>query len=609
LHVTVNITRDRMTQTKSGKYRMLKWTGGVVAVLIVILASAGIYINAKWKPFLTEIIKQGVYESSKHLYRLNFDDLHINLLAGSVTFDSLKLSPDTAVYNRLRERKLAPLHIYDVKMERLRLTHIGFYTAYKAKRINMKAIILDHASINVIHHKVPRFQDTTKVEKTLYEQISKTLKSIHVGSIKVLDADLDFVDGDKRKTLNSVKHLNINVSDVLVDSLSQYDTTRFYYAKNVDLNVAGYKSVSKDKMYTFKVDSVSGSVSKGSLSIKNFRMVPMYSEMAFSKKYGIQKDRFDLKIKSIKIRGFDFARVNSEGLFHANALSIGPAKIKIFKNKEVKPGVGSRREKFPQLALQNIELPLIVDTLLLRNVDVTYTAYNPIPEKRGTVHIGNIRGRLLNVTNDSLQLSKHQHLIANVKARFNQAIDLNLRLDFDLRAKDGAFTYSGNIGSFDMRALNPIAVALGMVSIQSGHVQKMDFNVRANKLGAHGSLHMYYTDLKVTLLKEGEEGEPMKKKKILSLLANTLVIKDSNPSGDNPLRVGLINYKRLPRSAFSSLLWNGVFSGMRESIGLSGVKSKPPIEAYKKVVEKLAERKERRQERREKRQKDRQEKQ
>jgi hypothetical protein len=208
---------------------------------------------------------------------------------------------------------------------------------------------------------------------------------------------------------------------------------------------------------------------------------------------------------------------------------------------------------------------------------------------------------LLNVTNDSLRISKHQHLTASVKARVNQAADLDVKIDFDLKAKDGAFTYSGTIGSFDMRALNPVAAALGMVSIQSGQVQKIDFDIRANKQGANGSLRMYYKDLKVNLLKEGDEGGPMKKKSFLSFLANTVVINNSNPANGKALRVGKIDYKRLPTGSFFSLMWNGVFSGMRETIGISGVKSQPPMKSYEKVLDKKAKRKQKRQEKRQKR--------
>jgi hypothetical protein len=562
-----------MTPGRPFKYILLRWIGGIIAFLIVILGVSALYVSAKWKPFLTEKIKEGVYEGSQHLYKLDFDDLHLNVLSGSISLDSLHLRPDTAVYNALKRKNRAPIHVFDIKMERLRLTRIGFFTAYRQKRINMNAIVLDHASINMIHHRVPAFQDTVKVEKTLYDQISKTLKSVHIRSIKILDADFDYLDGETARVLNSVKHVNINVTNVLLDSTSKQDTTRFYYSKDVDFEIAKYSSVTKNKMYTLKVDSVYGSASKGRVNLKGLRMIPMYPEMAFSRKYKTQKDRYDLDFKSIQILGLDFTRINAEGLLYARSIAIGPAKVNIFMNRELKRGT-EVKEKFPHLSLQKLEIPLIVNQVQLKQVRIAYTEYNPKTKQRGTLNIDNLRGKLLNVTNDSLRISKHPQISAQLNARMIKAADLNIRLTFNLKATDGAFTYKGHVGGFDMKSLNPIAEALGLVAIERGKVQKIDFDLRGNKSGVRGTTRMYYSDLKVQLLKKDEDGSGMKKKGLLSFLANTLVIKDANPSKGKPVRVSQVNFQREPTSSFFSALWKGLFVGMRETIGIPNKKTK-----------------------------------
>ena len=104
----------------------------------------------------------------------------------------------------------------------------------------------------MVYNKVPKRTDTVKDERTLYQQISKSLNSISVNDIKVIDADFDYYNGLKK--LNSVKHLSINVKDVLIDSASQYDTTRVFHTKDIAFALSGYSALSKDKMYTTKVD-------------------------------------------------------------------------------------------------------------------------------------------------------------------------------------------------------------------------------------------------------------------------------------------------------------------------------------------------------------------
>ena len=69
--------------------RVIKWIGSIVLALIVIIGSLTIYLSAKWKPLLTEKIKESVYEGSDHLYKIDFKDIHLNLVTGSAVLDSI----------------------------------------------------------------------------------------------------------------------------------------------------------------------------------------------------------------------------------------------------------------------------------------------------------------------------------------------------------------------------------------------------------------------------------------------------------------------------------------------------------------------------------------
>ncbi|TDO21523.1 AsmA family protein [Pedobacter duraquae] len=579
-----------MPAQKTGKYKLLKWIGGILGVIILILAIAAFYISAKWKPVLTEKIKSTVYEGSNHLYRINFTDLHINLLTGTAAMDSVSLSADTAVFNTLRKNGKAPVHLFELKMKQLKLTRIGILTAYFKKRINMNAIILDRPSINMLHFNVPKKTDTVKDDKTLYQMISKSLESIHIRTIKVLYADFDYLSGERRIVLNRVKNLNVNVTDLLIDSASQFDAKRFYYTKDVEFEMSGYKSVTKDKMYTMTMDSLKGSAADGIVNIKNFKMIPNYPDLTFSRKYSHQKDRYDLSFNRISLKGFDFVRFNTEALVYARSAKIGPAKVNVFMNRELPPPTFNKGRNYPQIALQRLEQPLIIDSVKLNNVDVAYTEYNPITKERGTVHIDNLNGNLLNVTNNDDQKAKHGHMLAKLSAVIMNA-PINININFNLLAKDGAFHYSGDIGALNMVSLNPLAESLGLVKIESGQVQKADFDVQANLYGSTGSMHLYYTNLKVQLLKEGENGAPMKKRGFLSFLANTFVVKDSNPTKGDPVRTGNIKFERTPAASFFNLLWKGIFIGIRETVGIGAIKPKSPEGAFKKVQAKQADRK------------------
>ncbi len=593
---------------KPRKYKVLKWIAGIFGAIILLLGIAAIYLSAKWKPLLSEKIREGVHNGSHGLYRINFEDIRLNLLTGSASLDSVRLTPDTLVFNQLKAVKQAPLHLFEIKLARLQLSRVAVLTAYFKKKIEMNAIILDHPSINIIHNKVVKRPDTVKDERSLYEQISKTLKSIHVKSIRIVDADLDYINGITGKPLNSIKHLNVDVKDLLIDSLAQYDTTRFYYTKDISFLLSGYRSTGKDKMYSMKIDTIRGSAAGKNLIVKGFQMIPLHPDLAFTRKYSYGKDRYDLNFDEISFAGVDFARLNNDGDFHAKSLKIGPAKAGIFVNRELPPPPGlNKLRNFPHVALKRLPIPSVIDTVKFENIDVAYTEYNPISQKRGTIYFQNLSGTIRNLTNDSLRLSKNNHAIANLHALVMKTSRIDIEIDFNLTAKDAAFSYKGKVGPMDMKVLNPVAKDMGLVEIESGKMQSASFDIQANASGSSGLVHFNYTDLKVKLLKEAEDGAPVKKKGLLSFLANELLIKDENPSKGEAPRTARISFQRTPAASFFNLLWKSFFIGMREIVGLGIVPVKSPEQGLKKVNEKLEERREKREDKREDRKKKREE--
>ncbi|TCC93361.1 hypothetical protein EZ428_00905 [Pedobacter frigiditerrae] len=580
-----------MPAKKRNTKKILTWVGGISLTLIILIGGVAIYFSAKWKPLLTEKIKAGVYEGSNHLYKIDFQDIHLNLVTGTIVLDSIKLTPDTTVFNQLKSIKRAPAHLFRIKLAHLNLKRVSVLKAYFSKEIIMNDIILDNPSIDMVYHKVPKRTDTLDDDRTLYQQISKSLKSIRVLNIKVIDADFDYYNGSKK--LNAVKHLSINVKDVLIDSLAQFDTTRVFHAKDIAFAMADYRSLTTDKMYTIKVDTVRGSLNKKTLRVVGVQLIPMYPDLAFSRKYNAQKDRYDLKFDELSFSGIDFISLNNDGNLHAKRLNIGPAKVAVFLNRELPPAGFNKGRNYPHNALKRLGIETLIDTLTLNKLDIAYTEYNPKTKERGTLKLDNLSGQILNITNDSLRLTKRNHAYADLTTYVMGTAKLNVKIDFNLTSKDAAFSYMGHVSPFDLKVLNPLSRSLGLVSINTGSVKSVDFTINANERGSAGVVKFAYNDLKVNLLKEDENGVK-EKKGLLSFLANTVLIKNDNPTKDEPLRVANITFTRVPQASFFNLMWKSVFIGIRESVGLGIVPVKPMKEPVpSKKAERIKKRTER----------------
>lgn len=563
-----------MVRVHPKKWRLLKWIAGIFAALLLIVCLAALYVSIQWKPMLSEKIKSAVYKGSNHLYQINFTDIHLNVLSGNLTLDSVVLRADTAVFDSLKATKRAPVHLFEVRINKLQLTRVGIYTAYFKRHINMNTILLEKPSINMFYNRVPKMRDTSKSDETLFQQIYPALRLIKVKRINIVDAEFDYYNLSKSaKPLNAIKHLDINVHDVLIDSVSQFDTTRMLYAKDINFELKGYKAPSKDKMYTVVVDTLSGSATAGTVSVRGFNMIPNYPDLTFSRKYSTQKDRYDLHFNSIDLSGVNFRKFNNEGVLYLKKLSIGPAKVGVFMNRELPPPAFDKVKNFPHVAVRRLPVETIVDTVHLKNVDVAYTEFSEKTKKRGTLFLNNLGGNIYNVTNDSARLSKNHHAVANLHTNVMGAGNLSVALHLDLTAANAGFTFSGHMGTMNLTTLNPLSRDLGLLTIDQGRVQKMDFSGSGNATGASGIVKMYYNNLKITMLEK--DNGIVKKKGLLSFLANTLLVIDENPR-NGKFRTGTINFQRTGSSSFFNLLWKGVFTGIRETVGIGMVPMKPP---------------------------------
>jgi hypothetical protein len=429
----------------------------------------------------------------------------------------------------------------------------------------------------MIYHKVPKRPDTVKDERTLYQRIAKSLKSVSVAQIKVVDADFDYYNGNTK--LQAIKHLSVNVKDVLIDSAAQFDTTRVFHSKNIGFELLGYQSVTKDKMYTLKLDTVRGSITGRDLELRGFKMVPMYPKLAFSRKYSTQKDRYDLNFKKISLAGVDYVSLNNYGELHIKELILGPATVGVFMNRELPPPAINKARNFPHVALQRLPIPTTVANLKITNIDVSYGEYNPKTKEIGTVKLNGLNGKITNLTNDSAGLAAKSHAYANLSTHVMGVAKINVQIDFNLTAKNGAFAYKGTVAPFNLKALNTISKPLGQIEIENGKANGANFNVSANNSGSKGVVNFYYSDLKVNMLGENKDGEE-KKKGLLSFLANTILIKNNNIAGEKR-RTAAVEHEREPQASFFNLMWKTVLKGIRETVGIGIVPMKKMPEPKK----------------------------
>ncbi|MEO5910460.1 MAG: hypothetical protein ABIP95_06205 [Pelobium sp.] len=599
--------------------KFLIWCLGIVLVVATGIFIVGKYLQKNWKPLLEEQLKKAVINSTDSLYKIEYKNIDVNPLNGNLKLVDFKLIPVMEVYEKLKVAKEAPDNLYELNVDELVIRNANAKDAVSTKKLNIAAIIIDHPQLKIINDR-QAYNDTVKVvkeKKTPYQLIKNIFKELSIEQIKLKDVNFTFINrSNKVEKKTSLKNLNIDINDLLIDSLSSTDKSRVYYTKNVQINIDDYQIATPDSLYYVKMSNLNFSTLKNQLLLKDVKLEPRMGKVDFYKKVNYAKDRFDLDFKNITIQDIDFDLFLKQQKLFAKKLSINEARVDVYNNNAYPKRRTDKTGKFPHQQLLKLALDMRIDELALKDVAISYSEYDAKSKKTGRIDFKNVGGTISNVTNDSSSLRKNAVMTAKVKTMVFGKAPLDLTLKFFMNSKIGAFEYSGVISAFDGRILNGIVKPLGMAEIESINITKLAFSAKANQNIATGITQFYYDNLNVNVLKRDDDGN-LKNQGFVSTLANKFIINTQNPSKKGEFITGRIFYKRPSYASFFNFLWQSLFTGLKESVGVSREKEEKlrrgaaragsivsdAKDAFSSIKETLKERKEKRQLKREEKKK------
>lgn len=551
-----------------------KWPFILLAVILVIGGSVYYlykrYVDRdQWKPLLQQELKTLVLNATDSLYHIDYSNFDLNVATGDATLSDFKLVPDTNVYNKLVSLQKAPDNLFTLHVKKLSINKLQALKAYKEKILNISNIFIEKPELTIVNKRYP-FNDTVKVGKPRnpYQLIKKTFKELHIDSISLKDISLTYLNKSNPVVKQTaLRNLDINISDIAIDSVSNNDPVRFYYTRGIEVKVHDYKIATPDSLYNAEFKQINFSTASRQIVLDGVSFLPRYSRSAFYKKTRQSGDIFSLKFKEIGINDIDLQRFLRDQKLYAGVMDLDGAKVEIYSNNRYKGPKSTKIGKDPHQALQKVALDMKLNRLNIKNTQITYLEADETSEQTGVISFKNTNGYILNVTNDAEAKKLNPFMTAHIDTRFMGAANLAVNFKFNLTAKDGAFNYSGTLGKFDGRVLDKLVKPLALVHVESADVQKLTFNVDASNYHGKGHLEFYYKNLKIQLLKKEAGKDSLQKQGLISMLANDLVIEDNNPDNKGVFRPGPIDLPRDPKVSFFSFLYKGLLEGLKPSVG------------------------------------------
>ncbi|WP_257666588.1 hypothetical protein [Parapedobacter tibetensis] len=546
-----------------------KWIVGIAAGLIIISLVSAWYLGRRLQPTIETKLKEAVIHETDSLYQITYDTLDFSLISGNASLRNLRLTMDTAVYSRMEREQRAPDDTYEIHAAHLRIRGLSLLKMLISKSLDIHTIVIDTTSVSLTNRYHP-YNDTLAKDsdsRSLYQRISKVLKKVNVNRIQLNSGRFEYAK-ETDATRLVVQHADIAIRDVLIDSLSQFDTSRFYHARTIQLDVPGVEFIRPDSLYSLRVDHLQAATDTRQLLIHGLTYASLVSMTEFYRQKKVAKDMAAISVSSIRLADIDLQRWVDTQTIAAGTMHIDSGTISIVKDLLYPKLVENKIGKSPHQHLLNLKQPLAIDSVLLNGLDISFAEISEKYRKGGKVTFDRTSGIIRNLTNDSLSLAQDSMMVLDVTTQVMNAGKLSVVFKFDLLDKAGAHTYTVKLGAMDGRAFNRMLSPLMNAEVASADMQGLSFNMNANDYRTSGTLQFDYRNLKLNVLTSNDEGEKSAKK-VVSFLVNRFLINDSNPDANGVYHSANIDFERPPTYSFFKMIWQTLFEGMKQCMGMS----------------------------------------
>lgn len=545
----------------------MRWKWLVITLSLIVVCGIVVYFYLRinksddFEGLIKTKIAALVNKGSDGLYNISIEDIEIDVLNSTVIAQNVLLFADSARIKIMEEAQMLPDDIYEVAVKSVVIKGISPQDFLNTKQISLQQVFIDQPDVQITHQKR---HYNKKDSGNFYSRIAAINESYSLKNLTLQNIKLTHKNLSKNNQVSVLQNLTVLLNDIRIDKETAEDSTRFLFANDAAIYLKEYAAYTADKLYRFTIDSVTLKPMLGLMSAKNVRLNPQGSKDEFSNKLKVLKDRFDIRIEKATVKNINWwALISDEGLF-GESMTLSGGYINVYDDRRL-PAPESKMGNYPHQLLMKVKFPVKMNSITITDVDVSYEEFNPVTDKSGSITFSNTSGELKNVTNIPGAIAANPLMTVTANSILMNEGKLDASFVFNLsKSTAGVFSVDATLGPMDGTKANKAVNGLAMVEIEKLQIDKLEMHVAGSNNKANGTVRFAYHDLKIAALKKdkNEEGG-FKKRKLLSFIANTFVVKSSSPAktGDTP-KTQIVTYDRDPKKSFFNLVWQTVAKGI-----------------------------------------------
>lgn len=314
------------------------------------------------------------------------------------------------------------------------------------------------------------------------------------------------------------------------------------------------------------------------LSLDSFAYYPTQPRDTVVARAPHQIDYITYKSGAVTLTDFNLEDYKRDSALIANTVTIDNPVITIYRDK-LPPRRTGVIKPLPVDMIKRIGLPLSLGSVIILDGSLSYTERHARTRAEGTIVLNSMNGVLTNIKNrghneeDSLSLTLNAFLM--------DSAELNLRVRESYVDSLAGFLMTLRVKPTTLTFLNPVLAPLSNVIIKSGTIDSLQLRAIGQENLSLGEMNMFYRNLRIRLVKDGDPTRSSFTDKVASFLANAFVIRTNNNG-----KPGIVYFERLRDRSFFNYIIKMTFSGMATSIGVKN--NKKYIRSYIRALKQRA---------------------
>lgn len=534
----------------------------IIGILAIVIFSVNIILNNIVSKVVTKQIEK--INSEGAIY-LELESAKIDIFRSHLIIKGLSIKPDSLFFKNFKLGKTPNAIASEFYLNELRITDFHIFKILLSKEILVGKIIAKNIVLNLYKSDIylNNKEDAHKHQQKLLDSIFiKGIKQIDLKNIEFENFNLTVINAQKLDTLFTYNEKSCIISGI---TFKAHNNAKHFFRFNkdslhielknqhIDLEKGNYNLNLEDIVYDFP---------KKTIKISNFKIKPSIDKFQLASSYNYNTDVYDATTKEIILSGFYIDSIIRNGVMDIDSISVDGLNIEIFKD-QTKPFNEQKRPLFLNQQLKELDYPIYIQKILIKNSLFTYKEKHENTNELLTISITDLNASFNHITSIKDNLKNSEPLSIHLSGKINNVANLNLEILMPYNTWDNSFSFVGSVGSTDLSTFNSAIYPATSVKFEGGELHSMNFTVHGTPAGSMGEMTMLYSNVNANFIKEH------KKKKAISWLGNSVLV-TSNPSKNGKLRIGVIEFERVPYKGFGNLLWKSVMSGMLNTMNPVG---------------------------------------